>query len=545
MCKMIWFSVILGLILISGSPLKADSPSPPGERIETSRSDAGRSNAIPNQITTPLTLLWRTAPPPVDQTPQSASYAAGILYYAAGKTIYAAQASDGTTLWSYQGSAAFNASTALSSDALYAGSDDANLYKISLKDGSLIWKQPTSASIRSAPVIANGHVYFGTEDGHVYALDPATGNTIWSFQAGAAVSTPVVIDQSGNVLFVAGDSKLYDLNGDTGRQQWQRLFSADPTDSPPACANNTLYIGAGQTLYAISPHSGLILWQTQLAQGIGSPPTVGPDNVYVATDDSKIVCLNNQGAQIWSADLGSRSTTPALLAGKTLLVSTRHGVLLALSADTGALKWEYVVQSSLNVEELPIYADNALYALGSDGSLSAFQAQAKDQTGPEITDVLPKEGDTILGTNVSYAATVVDVGSGVSPSTVSLTLDGAPLSSAQYSADRNGIEVAPIGVSLTPLSNGQHTMVLKATDWKGNTTTKSWGFMVDSTGKTVSGPYRGTPTDNSNSPYPPPTDDAAERMQERQQASQIYRALMRQYKQNGSNGPSPPMPPSY
>ena len=539
----------LGMVALIGVSAKADVTNTPSEQIVQARVDIGRSNAVTDQLTTPLTLLWKTSLLGINQDPQSPAYAGGTVYYAAGTNVYAVRATDGAALWTSTGTAAFDTSPAISGDALYVGADDAYLYKISLKDGSVLWKQNLGTEVRSSPVVANGRVFAGTNDGHVFALDPLAGAVVWSFQAGAAVSTPIAVDGRGYLLFCAGDSKLYDIDGSTGHQKWQLHFSADPTGSPPAYANDTVYVGAGQKMYALNPRTGYTKWQTQLAQGVASPAAVGDGCEFVATDDNQIVCLNSEGGQVWAAAIGSRSITAPLVIGKTLIVSTEHGVLLAYSADTGTLLWDYVLQSPGNVQASGIYADNTLYALGTDGGLAAFQAKTPDREGPEITTVSPKEDDTVLGTNIPYAATIVDVGSGVSPATVSLTLDGAVLSSARYSAEHNGLAVATGAAPAAPLSDGLHTLVIKAADWKGNTTTKTWQFSVDNSGKTVSGPYVANsptpPAQDGNSLYPAPTDDPAERLQERRQAYETYRELMREYRQNGSNGPPPPRPPSY
>ena len=124
------------------------------------------------------------------------------------------------------------------------------------------------------------------------------------------------------------------------------------------------------------------------------------------------------------------------------------------------------LQSPSHVDAEPIYVDNTLYALATDGSLTAFQAQAQDRTGPEISNMFPKDGDTVPGTNISYAATIVDEGSGIPPNSVSLTVDGTVLKSVRYSPDRNGIAVTPSPTPPPPLGDGPHTVVVTATEMR-------------------------------------------------------------------------------
>lgn len=465
-----------------------------GDVIAQVRSDVARTNALTENVQLPLTMVWKTTTAAVPKTTQTPLYKNGIIYFALGKDVYAVRAADGTTLWTYSGSSTFNATPAMSDDALFIGCDDAHLYKLNLNDGSVIWSKAFGGPLRSSPAIADGHLYFGDEDGDVYNVNASTGSTYWTFQASGAVSTPIAMTDDGKLFFAAADSNVYCLSSETGHEEWQLLFQGDLGATSPCYANDTFYVASGRTLYALNPNHGAIRWQVDFGGQISCPPTVGVDNIYVTTDQNKLVALNVHGNILWSKNIGLASAAPALLAGDTVILAADHGAIYAFDADSGARKWDYVVQPSgtrtkpagVDLCSTPIFADNTLYVLGDDGSLSAFRNQALDQAGPVIYNVTPTPGSSISEPSLNFAATVVDEGSGIAPGTLSMTVDGKPVTAITYDAGSNGVRttVDPLAIpgpntpSLPHLSNGAHTVVMTIADWKGNSISKTWGFMI-------------------------------------------------------------------
>jgi len=507
----------------------------------------------PGGISTPLSLLWQTlGTARSTQPPQSAN---GSVYYAAGKILHAVRGSDGTSLWTYEGEANFTSALALCGGSLYIG-DGAGIARVDLKDGSLIWKKPTSAPVHSAPIAADGKLYFGADDGHVYAMDTVSGDVVWTFNAGSSIMAQLAISDNGDLLAASDDNSLYCLAGATGRRKWRTSLPAALT--PPVYSSGVCYIGAGSDLYGIDSGSGTIHLKVHLDAGITSAPAVSDTGIFITTDDHRCRALSSRGSQIWTLDIGDNSSAPVLPAGKSVVVSTQHGVIFAYDSQTGKLLWNYVVQpkalsDQANIPVLPVYAGSTLYVLA--GGLSAFEAKASDRDSPIVADMVPSSGTPVSGAQIPFAATIADQGSGISPSTVSFTVDGVALDSIHYFAAWNGVRVSanPNATSIQkPLTDGVHTATLKAADWRGNTVTKTWNFTVDSKIAAVSSPdshtrplssaYSSDPWTDPNYPYPKPSPDGDNRLQ-RQQALQIYQTLMREYQQNG--GPQPPLPPSY
>jgi hypothetical protein len=144
-----------------------------------------------------------------------------------------------------------------------------------------------------------------------------------------------------------------------------------------------------------------------------------------------------------------------------------------------------------------------MYTLSDDGSLTAFNHDAVDNDPPVIDKLEPENGAYINGRPpLHLSAHIVDEGSGLDLSTLTMKLDEQPLprksedtfsSSAadngfSYRNDSHTVEYTTIendsGKSAT-LADGHHTVTVSVKDWKGNQLNKTWTFVTDETIKRV------------------------------------------------------------
>jgi hypothetical protein len=105
-----------------------------------------------------------------------------------------------------------------------------------------------------------------------------------------------------------------------------------------------------------------------------------------------------------------------------------------------------------------------------------------DTQGPAINNLQPN--NVIVGANPISVITAQfsDQGAGIDTSKVTLTVDGADVTSqAQITA--NGIAYA----AATAYTSGVHNVTLKVSDLAGNEATSNWSFTTDADGPTISG----------------------------------------------------------
>ena len=492
-------SVSLTALLGQAVPLLAQAITAPmvvpGTAVAVYRNDTAHTGYTTETLTPPLSLLWRHTATPVANSAGSPVSANGVVYFPSGGHVYAVRASDGQTLWQYPATdeitGTFSGTPALDNGFLYVGSDNTQLYKLSAKTGEQVWTKKVDGAIRSAITVESGIVYFGSADTHCYAANADTGDIVWSFTTNGPVTTAPTIAGS-DVIFASADDSVYCVSKSRGTKVWSLELNGDPTTAPPVFASNIVYVGGGDTLYAISARSGETRWSQRLSAEITTQPTVGPGFVAVGTVDGGLFAFTPLGRIKWKRAMSYPITGSPLLAGGIFVVPQQRGAIYALQADTGKTVWQYVVPSSIakrlarpgdtEVTASPIIVNDTLYILGNDGSLSALRSDAVDVLPPQIKTLSPEPGSAVAEA-VYPTVTLSDDGSGIDPSSVSLLLDGKPLSHVIYDPNKGQILVdtsSPDAAGKPTLTMGTHQVVVKAADWRGNAVTRTWGFTVNS-----------------------------------------------------------------
>lgn len=521
MTKTCWIQTLLSGIAVLAFPMTIPAQTPsvamPPTQVSYYRGSLGHTGVSSESLTGPLSLLWRHTTVAVTNDPASPVYAGGIVYFVSGGGLYAVSAADGTTRWQYPAdgkpAALFGATPALADGFLYCSDDIGNVYKLGAAAGNLVWKVKLDGTLRSAPVINDGNIYLGSSNGHCYALSTASGQTLWDVATSGAITASPTIT-GGLVVFTSSDNTVYSLNGRTGRKSWAVPYDADPSIVPVVYDGRILYVTAGDTVYSLDPGSGRQRTPIKLPTNVLIPPTVAANSTYIITQSNTLYALGAGGRELWKATLDATPTAPPLLAGNLLLLTTQLGVLSGYDPSSGKLVWRYVMQASAtdsqpkqttaNVFAPPIVADGTLYVVSDDGSLSAFRHDAADGIGPQILQSAPASGATVPTDNLTYGALIVDQGSGVDPASVSLELDGKVDPLALFHADANAI----YNTSTTPLTEGDHQITVKATDWRGNAATQNWHFTVRNGAPNRGGRFnpfgRGYPGAGGRNPTAPP-----------------------------------------
>ncbi len=110
---------------------------------------------------------------------------------------------------------------------------------------------PRALRARSQPAIAYGAVYVGSQNGTVYALDLATGCVRWTYRASAEVRTGMVLatpgdhDHGPHLYFGDIIGNVYSVDPLTGKLQWRKKVTNHPDATltgTPALYDGTLYV---------------------------------------------------------------------------------------------------------------------------------------------------------------------------------------------------------------------------------------------------------------------------------------------------------------
>jgi outer membrane protein assembly factor BamB len=242
--------------------------------------------------------------------------------------VRALRLSDGRELWSRTGGDV-TAPLAMNRAELYAGSLDGRVTKLSAHDGSVLWRTRVSGGVRAAPLPAGGLVIVATVSDSMFALDDSGGAvrrrrpTLGTVLAAPALAGSVIVfGTSAGRLEAADAASLMPL--------WT-LDLPDPIVGSVAVRGNTAYaVTARGLLVAVSlegPGAGSRRVEVGLVARAGPMPV--PGGVFVSGLNGEILWLGPALERRWSARVEAPVVEPVLVDGRTLLVVSQRGDVVA------------------------------------------------------------------------------------------------------------------------------------------------------------------------------------------------------------------------
>jgi outer membrane protein assembly factor BamB len=218
---------------------------------------------------------------------------------------------------------------------------------------------------------------------NVIATDNAkTLDTFWTDSLKASYDAPSIV--KGH-LYVPNIYGVVVLDADSGQEEWQAYFDSFGMGTP-ALSTNGYYLYLGDfsgVVHAVNLDTHNEAWRfTAPAGGFTSPTIVNNANIVVVatasdTSDGILYALDaSNGAVKWSYNLapGDVMTQGGAIAAANGLVYgvTYLGNVVALDAATGSVRWTAFVDNSYGS---PVVSNGIVYASQIDGKLYAFNAQ--------------------------------------------------------------------------------------------------------------------------------------------------------------------------
>lgn len=217
-------------------------------------------------------------------------------------------------------------------------------------------RHQTGAEVRSSPAVAGGRVYFGSYDGSFYALDAETGAERWPLTTADTIhSSPAVVD--GTVYVGNMESRLYAVDAATGQVRWHyqagidtEIYNQHGLQSSPAVSNGIVYIGGRDGgVHAVDAQSGERLWKfdTNESWVLGSATAHGGLAYFGTSDTNMLRAVDaTTGDAVFGAPLDNCAYSSPALVGETLYIGTCGGVVFAVDANTGEVRWQYRTDAS-------------------------------------------------------------------------------------------------------------------------------------------------------------------------------------------------------
>jgi outer membrane protein assembly factor BamB len=217
---------------------------------------------------------------------------------------------------------------------LYVGSSR-GLYSLDTRTGDVLWSTKSDQMIYT-PTLANGVAYAGSQRGVLYAFDAHSGRELWSTELPGWVYSPAVFKH----LVITGgqDATLWALDRTNGSRRWSQALTGELVfNTVPGSPGTVLTTTFAGDLIAFETAQGQARWQLHTPSA-SHTPFVSGDTLLLSGFDGSLRSVNpHSGAVIWKTQLSGRLSTPRLIDQDRLLVGNDMGEKYFLNAHSGAV----------------------------------------------------------------------------------------------------------------------------------------------------------------------------------------------------------------
>lgn len=208
-------------------------------------------------------------------------------------------------------------------------------------------------------------IFVGSSDYGLYAINAVNGQRLWRFETvGAVQCEPLYVEDEDVLYFGSNDGALYKVRARDGRLLWRFMTNAEVSVRPVLSGGVLYAVNANDTLLALNPKTGKVLWSQHRAPAFGmevaghAAPLVSGGLVYLAFSDGTVTAFDAKtGEERWQpVDLSAEAeqtlgeipqyldvdTTPIaheLETGAAIFVGSYEGGVFALDAQTGTQLW--------------------------------------------------------------------------------------------------------------------------------------------------------------------------------------------------------------
>jgi len=469
-------------------------------------------------VSAPMSVEWKYSSTPYAGNTSSPVVSSDSVYFASGGRVYGVSLKTGAMKWRYPYEgfmpAVVTNTPALAGDTLVVPTGD-GLYLLNTADGKLKFPafRLSKGGVATSPAVIGDSVYFASAEGKLYSVSLQTGAPVEGvYKSGLNTGDLAgdIASADGVLYFVTTNSRLHALNAAAGVQRWSQPYNGISGRATPVISGETLFIASGTSLAAYRTSTGSRSWLMTTHNDITAPPAVDADgNVYITTADRGVFALDSLRKPIWpkGAETNYEVDTQPVVTSDLLILGTSAGAVYAFDRATGELKWNYAIQPTSSdpndepttnkIAARPVIAGDVLFVLTDDGALTAFRHDAPDALPPMVDHLEPTQGDYLNGRPpFEISAHIADDGSGLNADTITLRVDDKMIRRGlkeEEVALKPGYIFKPDDGTLkytilendagttSGLTDGHHTATITASDWKGNTVTKTWTFVIDDT----------------------------------------------------------------
>ncbi|MGE5561373.1 MAG: PQQ-binding-like beta-propeller repeat protein [Chloroflexota bacterium] len=304
-------------------------------------------------------------------------------------------------LWSYPAGSAVYSPPVTDGRAIYAGSDGGRFFALDPATGAELWSYEVGSAIKDPACLAGDRVYFTTLRGDVNALATADGTPIWKAELRERIDAGVAAT-GDRIVVPCSDGIVRGLSALDGTTVWQYTIGVGTRLlSTPAITDGVVLIEADDSLTALEPLTGSLLWHVPLSGEFRHWPVIAGDRVITAgSGDSqgglkavRIATGEELGGYKYPGD--NHWAAPAIDPSDGSVYAGLEGGVFRFSSQLGSpvARWDgkpeaksgskrYVMWQPLILRDLivvpghlEVSAADALFFFSRDGSLSFLGVQ--------------------------------------------------------------------------------------------------------------------------------------------------------------------------
>lgn len=239
--------------------------------------------------------------------------------------------------------------------------------------GDLAWQTRFEASYCDVPAIGSGKVYLPLSNpgqqantSGIVALDQATGAVLWqtSWPSGviSALHTNTAPALVGETLYIADiTAGVRAVDARTGTVRWHVQPPGDAQNTGIAVADGRVFVTSSKTfggttpsgLHAFDAATGQLLWSQveEQCRFVQFAPMVLGDKVItpLCNDGPMTARRASDGQLLWQRTEKNASPLKPLVGHGNTIYSPQYGSLVAIDADTGAVRWHRDTRLLTNV----------------------------------------------------------------------------------------------------------------------------------------------------------------------------------------------------
>jgi outer membrane protein assembly factor BamB len=286
-------------------------------------------------------------------------------------------ASDGLEpVWSASLGGPVKSSAAVGGGAVYVGSSDQSVYALDAANGTTRWTFKTDGAVDASLLLHAGVLYAGSADGALYALDARTGALRWKYPTGGRIvgGANLVTSPGGQERIVVGssDNQLHCIDAATGERAFTVMTKGEVGAVPAVEGHRVVFGGCDGVLHVVDASDGSSLAEINvgscMAGSVALDGAVGDLAAFVGIRENQLVGVNIAEAAVFWRFRGDfpYSSSPAI-AGDRVVAGGSDGWIRALAKETGASLWGF--QASGRVDGSPLIVDGRVVVGSSDGRL--------------------------------------------------------------------------------------------------------------------------------------------------------------------------------